>query len=250
MMPMIGITPSPAIDEAPHGTFHRYAISRTYVDAVRSAGGIPVVIPEGETDLPALFERIDGLLLSGGGDIDPARFGEGTVHEKTYGINEERDQFEIAAWRYAVQRDIPTLCICRGIQVMSVAQGGTLIQHIPDALSNPLPHRQHEVGLGRSDLSHDISLTRGDHPLRRIVEQDVLQVNSFHHQAVLTPGNDLEVIATSSDGVIEGMWHPRMGFGLGVQWHPEMLAAEYPIHAALFKVFVEATRRTVSLRSI
>jgi putative glutamine amidotransferase len=248
MKPLIGITPTPTIDKAPHGAFYRYALSRTYVDAVRAAGGIPVVIPECETDLPSLFGRLDGLLLSGGGDIDPALFGDSEIHPRTYGIDDERDQFEIDVWHYAAEHDIPALCICRGIQVMSVAQGGSLIQHIPDAVPHSIAHRQHEVGKSRDDLGHDVEIADGSHPLRQIVNQDRLQVNSFHHQAVLTPGNDLEVVATAADGVIEGLWHPGMSFGLGVQWHPEMLASVYPQQAALFEALVDAATKVTSPR--
>lgn len=246
MKPLIGITPSPSIDDAAHGTFYRYALARTYVDAVRAAGGIPIVIPESETELPNLLERLDGLLLSGGGDIDPALFGDPEVHPKTYGIDDERDAFEIGAWRYAAEHDVPTLCICRGIQVMSVAQGGSLIQHIPDSVSNALNHRQNELGKTRDDLSHDVAIADGDHPLRHIANQDRLAVNSFHHQAVLIPGGDLRIVATAEDGVTEGLWHPGMRFGLGVQWHPEMLAAAHPVHAALFEALVDAATRVAS----
>ncbi len=240
MKPLIGITPSPSVDEAPHGSFFRYALSRIYVDAVQAAGGIPVILPASEWDVTSLLARLDGLILSGGGDIDPAAFGAPHVHPLICGIDEERDRFEIAAWRCAVATDLPALCICRGIQIMSVAQAGSLIQHIPDAVGPAVTHRQHEQGKGRDDVGHPVMLVDGDHPLRRILNRDCLEVNSFHHQAVLAPGNDLEVVATAPDGVIEGLWHPEMRFGLGVQWHPEMLAAAHPAQAALFTALVEA----------
>lgn len=242
MKPLIGITPSPTIDEAPHGTFFRFALARTYVDAIHAVGGIPVILPESERDVSSLLQHMDGLVLSGGGDIDPALFGDSTVHPKTYGINAERDRFEIAAWRYAMENDLPALCICRGIQVMNVAQGGTLIQHLPDPVSPAPAHRQHEIGKGRDELGHEVTFADGDHLLRRLLDMDRLEVNSFHHQAVLTPGRDLAVIAMAPDGVIEALWHPAMRFGLGVQWHPEMLAATWPAHAALFAGLVEAAQ--------
>ncbi len=240
MKPLIGVTPSPSVDSAPHGTFFRYALARTYVDAVHAGGGIPVILPASERDVSSVLGRLDGLVLSGGGDIDPARFGDSTVHPKTYGIDDDRDRYEITAWRHAVQTDLPALCICRGIQVMNVAQGGTLIQHLPDPAPTGVAHRQHELGKGRDDVGHSVIFADGDHPLRRILNRDRLEVNSFHHQAVLAPGSDLEVIATAPDGVIEGLWHPGMHFGLGVQWHPEMLAAAHPAHAALFTALVAA----------
>ena len=244
MKPLIGITPSASLDDAPHGTFFRYALARTYVDAVQAAGGIPVILPESEQDVATLLERLDGLILSGGGDLDPNTFGESEIHPRTYGIDPERDQFEIAAWHYAVEQDLPTLCICRGIQVMNVAQGGTLIQHLPAPGSRDIAHRQHERGKGRDDVGHPVTLADGDHPLRHMLDRESVDVNSFHHQAVLAPGRDLEVIATAPDGVIEALWHPAMRFGLGVQWHPEMLAASFPEHAALFEALVRATDGT------
>lgn len=240
MKPLIGITATPNVDEAPHGTFYRYALSRTYVDAVSAAGGIPVALPESETDLRSLFQRLDGLLLSGGGDIDPTLYGDSHVHSRTYGIDHERDAFEIAAWQYAATHDVPTLCICRGIQVMSVAQGGSLVQHIPDSWPGATTHRQHEIGKTRDDVGHEVTIAGGNNLLRRIVNRDRLEVNSFHHQAVRLPGDGLEVVATAEDGVIEALWHPGMRFGLGVQWHPEMLAARHPKHAALFEALVDA----------
>lgn len=242
MKPLIGITPSPGRDEMPHGTFDRYALSRTYTDAIQAAGGIPVILSVSETDLDSILDRIDGLLLSGGGDIDPVHFNETTVHPKTYGISDDRDAFEMAAFRMAVERDIPTLCICRGIQVMSVAQGGTLHQHIPDDVPGEIGHRQHEHGKMRDDIGHGVRLADGSHLLRSILDRDELEVNSFHHQSVATPGESLKVIATSCDGVIEALWHPGMRFGLGVQWHPEMLAHLDADHAALFSAFIAASK--------
>lgn len=243
MKPMIGITPSPSNDQMSHGTFYRYALSRTYTDAVQAAGGFPVILPESETDLDPVFDRIDGLLLSGGGDIDPVLFNESTVHPKTYGVSEERDTFEIKAFQTAVERDLPTLCICRGIQVMSVAQGGTLHQHIPDNVPGEIGHRQQEFGRTRDELGHTVRLSDGPHLLRSILGKDEMDVNSFHHQSVATPGIHLQVVATSSDGVVEALWHPGMRFGLGVQWHPEMLAHLHADHAALFSAFVAASGR-------
>lgn len=243
MKPVIGITPALSTDEMAHGTFYRYALSRTYTDAIHAAGGIPVILPASEWDSGQVLDRIDALLLSGGGDIDPARFNETTVHPKTYGISDERDAFEIAAFRAAVERDLPTLCICRGIQVMSVAQHGTLHQHLPDDVPDEIGHRQHEQGKKRDDVGHGVRLTNGHHLLRSILGVNELEVNSFHHQAVATPGDHLDVLARSSDGVIEALGHSGMRFGLGVQWHPEMLAHNRPDHAALFYALVGASER-------
>lgn len=225
-----------------HGTFNRYSLSSTYTDAVHAAGGVPVILPESERDVDEILGRIDGLLLSGGGDINPARFSQTVVHPMTYGISDERDAFEIAAFRAAVERDLPTLCICRGIQVMNVALGGKLHQHVPDNVPDAIGHRQHEHGKMRDEVGHQVSLAAGPHLLHPILGKDQIDVNSFHHQAVASPGDNLEVLATSSDGVIEALGHTGMRFGLGVQWHPEMLANTHADHAALFGAFIAASR--------
>lgn len=247
MKPLIGITPSPGIDTMGHGTFYRYCLSRTYVDSVRSAGGTPVILPTDSGELEETLSRLDGLLISGGGDLDPSLYGDNTLHEKTYGVDDERDTYEVQAWLWAVAHDLPTLCICRGIQVMAVAQGGTLIQDISSQTPGAIEHRQHNIGKMRDDVSHSVSIEENN-PLREIVGDAAFDVNSFHHQAVREPGNDLVAIATADDGIIEALWMPEMRFGLGVQWHPEMLAQEFPKHAALFSAFVTEAARVPTIR--
>jgi len=247
MKPLIGISPSPSTDEMGHGTFYRYCLSRTYVDSVRAAGGVPVILPTDTQELGDILPRLNGLLLSGGGDLDPALFGDTEVHPKTYGIDEDRDGFEIEAFRYAAVHDLPTLCICRGIQVMAVAQGGTLYQDIDTQVIGAIEHRQHNVGKMRDDVGHDVTISAGN-PLAEIVGAPTAAVNSFHHQAVKAPGIDLVVIATASDGVIEALWHPGMRFGIGVQWHPEMLSHLHREHAAIFAAFVAESSRVPATR--
>jgi putative glutamine amidotransferase len=224
-----------------HGQFYRYALSRTYVDAIRAAGGVPVILPTDSLDLDDVLPRLNGLLISGGGDIDPALYGDQVVHETTYGIDHERDAFEIKAYQYAANADLPTLCICRGIQVMAVAAGGTLFQDIGSSVPNAMEHRQHNLGKMRDELGHEVTIAGGN-PLHDLIGQDHMMVNSFHHQSVLDPGPSLRVIATASDGVIEALWHPEMRFGLGVQWHPEMLAQEHQQYADIFAAFVGEAR--------
>lgn len=240
--PLIGITPSPGLDQASHGTFYRYSLSRTYTDALRQAGGTPVILPVGAQNVDEILSELDGLLLSGGGDIDPAAFGDSTVHERTYGVDLDRDRFELDAFRWAVANDLPTFCICRGIQSMNVAMGGTLHQHIPDDVPDAIEHRQSTLGKTIGETSHQVTFVAGQHPIRASLGGDTMEVNSFHHQSVGRPADELEVIATSADGVIEALWHPDMTYGLGVQWHPEMLAPTFPQHAQLFDAFVTAIR--------
>jgi gamma-glutamyl-gamma-aminobutyrate hydrolase PuuD len=239
--PLIGITPSLGDASMPHGTFARYTLARTYTDAVSTAGGVPVILPlDGSPE--EVVDRLDGLVLSGGGDIDPTHYGDAAIHPATYGISEERDAFEITVVVAALERDMPVLCICRGIQVLNVALGGTLLQHIPDDVPGEIGHRQQDRGLGRHDLGHTVRLAPGPHLLRSIVNTGTIEVNSFHHQAAGIVGSGLQRVATSDDGVIEALWLPAKRFVLGVQWHPEMIAGTQEDHAALFSAFVEATR--------
>lgn len=123
---------------------------------------------------------------------------------------------------------------------MAVAQGGSLVQDIPSQVTNAIEHKQHHIGKMRDDVSHTVTIAENN-PLREIVDESIFAVNSFHHQSVKDPGQDLEIVAQADDGVIEALWHPAMRFGLGVQWHPELLASHLPRHTALFAAFVAAS---------
>lgn len=238
--PLIGITPSPATHAHRHGTFYTFGLADTYVRAVWQGGGSPVILPW-VPDSPAdILDALDGLILSGGGDIDPSRFGQ-EPHETADRIDDGRDRFEIELMRDAARRDLPTLGICRGIQVMTVAFGGTLHQHVPD-LGTDIEHRQHESGIGQHDPSHIVTLENTPNPVSEMLGVTELMVNSFHHQAPAEVPHPLRVAGRSEDGVIEALWHQGMTFGVGVQWHPEMLAAHHPLHARLFAGLVEAAR--------
>ncbi|MGC4189648.1 MAG: gamma-glutamyl-gamma-aminobutyrate hydrolase family protein [Thermomicrobiales bacterium] len=237
--PIIGITATPSEDVFDHGTFRRYAVANTYVNAVRAAGGIPVILPPGEIDLQAILDTVDGLIFSGGSDIDPAIYGDTDVHEKTYGIDPERDAYELALMNLAYTQDKPFLGICRGIQTMNVALGGTLIQDVPSAVGTDIEHRQQALGKSITDTSHTVTVTEGT-ILADILDDTAVEANSFHHQSVGTPASNVDVIATSADGVIEAIVAPDRHFALGVQWHPEMLAAGHAEHLALFRALVAA----------
>lgn len=239
MKPRIGITPSPSTDDLGYGTFYRFCLSDTYVTSVIAAGGLPVILPTIVKDIEESLAGIDALLLSGGGDLDPARFGDSNMHPNTYGIDDDRDDYEVAAFNLAIQRDLPVLCICRGIQVMNVAMGGTLWQDIADQIPDSLIHRQSALGKTRDDTSHTVTLESGDNPFRAIFGTDSIETNSYHHQSIKEVAADLRLAGTTSDGVVEAIWHPGMRFGLGVQWHPEMLAARRPEHATLFSSLVQ-----------
>ena len=237
--PIIGITATPSDDTFDHGTFRRYALSNTYVNAVRTAGGVPVILPPGESDLQAVLDLVDGLIFSGGSDLDPAIYGETDIHETTYGIDPERDTYELALMSLAYRQDKPFLGICRGIQTMNVALGGTLIQDVPSAIGPEVEHRQQVLGKSTTDTSHTVTITEGT-TLARLIGGTSVETNSYHHQAVGMPAPGVEVIATAADGVIEAIIAPDRHFALGVQWHPEMLAAGHDEHLALFRALVAA----------
>lgn len=195
--PIIGITPSPMDDTQAHGSFHRYAIASTYTEAVEAAGGIPLVIPPQHGNIEQILDTIDGLLLTGGGDIDPAIYGDHHVHEKTYGIHQGRDELELALARQAIERDMPTLCICRGIQILNVALGGTLYQDVADQYSHELSHRQQDRGISKEEPGHEVNVVPGS-LLASIYGTRSVQANSFHHQSLKDVAADLKVVATTS----------------------------------------------------
>lgn len=234
MKPIIGITPSPSEDQFSHGLFYRYALSSNYTEAVEAAGGIPIIIPPQHGNIDEILSVVDGLLLSGGGDIDPQLYGDSSVHEKTYGIHQLRDELEMALTKGAIERDLPVLCICRGIQVLNVALKGTLIQDIGDQYSDQIQHRQHENNIPASEPSHEVRAVR-DSLLGDVYESDTIQTNSFHHQGLKDIGPELRAIGTAPDGIVESVERPASTWMLGVQWHPEMM---FKVHEEHLKPFV------------
>lgn len=241
--PVIGITPSPIEDSQSHGSFTRYATSTTYTEAVEAAGGVPLIIPPQAGNIDEILSVVDGLLLSGGGDIDPVLYGDDTRHETTYGIHPGRDDLELALAREAVARDIPMLCICRGIQVLNVAMGGTLIQDIPGQYSTEIQHAQQNVGIRAEDPGHTVAVTPGS-LLERTYEADKVDVNSFHHQALKDIAPGLAVDAVAPDEIVESVSAGRNRWILGVQWHPEMMFREHPEHLRPFRALVEQSRQS------
>jgi putative glutamine amidotransferase len=248
MKPVIGITPSPSEDKLGHGVFRRYAMAATYTEGVEAAGGIPVVLPPQNGNVEEILDRIDGLLFSGGGDIDPARYGDKNVHEQTYGIDELRDRFELDLFRAAIDRDMPIFCICRGIQVANVALGGTLIQDIASEFGDEIEHRQHAAGYAPPDKSHTVNAEPGSR-LHEIYGVEEIGTNSFHHQALRDVSSELVVIGRAPDCVIEAVERPASTWFLGVQWHPEMMFKEHPEHLKPFEALVRAAAERMSAAS-
>jgi putative glutamine amidotransferase len=199
---------------------HAYLLPRSYIDAVQRAGGLALMLPPDERAREApdeVLDLLDGLILAGGADIDPAAYGE-TVHSETRGTVPERDDFEIALARRALERDLPLLGICRGMQLMNVAAGGTLLQHLPESHG----HHEHRRNPGSFDgADHDVRLTDGSLAARAAGEVHHA-TKSHHHQGVDRIGDGLEVTGWSAiDELPEAFEAPDRRFALGVQWHPE-----------------------------
>lgn len=241
MKPVIGITPSPSEDQLSHGTFTRYAMAAPYVEAVLAAGGVPIVLPPQDGHSRELLDTIDGLLLSGGGDVAPARFGDDIVHSTTYGVSPLRDRFEIDLVNEAIERDFPVLGICRGIQVLNVALGGTLIQDVPDQYQqSDLVHRQNEAGLAPDEIGHEVTIVPDTLLARVAGGVATLGVNSFHHQAIRELAPPLQATACAPDGIVEGVELPTHHFVLGVQWHPELMFVRHREQLKSFAALVQA----------
>lgn len=218
------------------------AVRPTYTHAVAVAGGAPMLIPLqlDRDSLRAVYEQMDGIVLSGGGDIDPVRYGA-ACSPHTASIDEARDEAEILIAQWAVEDDKPLLAICRGHQVLNVALGGTLLQDLRDEAPGSLRHDYSaDEWFGR--LVHDVTITAGSQ-LRDVLSEARLAVNSLHHQALAQVADSLRVVGCADDGIIEGIEHPDRRFILGVQWHPEALVDEHPAMKRLFGALTSAARR-------
>lgn len=243
--PVIGITSALISEEQDYGVMQRHRVSADYSEAVLQAGGLPIILPPQDGTVNQILDLVDGLIFSGGADIDPARYGDTDVHPKTYDISDERDRFEIELLNGAVARDMPVLCICRGIQVLNVALGGSLIQHIDDQVERPLPHRQHEVGIMGTESSHQVTFVEGSLSAS-VFESAAVPVNSLHHQSVAEAADRVQVEGISSDGVIESVSVPGCRFVLGLQWHPELLFKTMPEQLKPFEALVAAAGTPVA----
>jgi putative glutamine amidotransferase len=214
--PVIGVT----LDSEQPGGYSRYpwyAIRQNYADAIVTAGGLPVALPHDASLAAEYLDRIDALVVTGGAfDVDPTLYGDSDRHA-TVTLKEGRTSAELALTNGALARGMPVLGICGGEQLLAVALGGTLIQHIPDAIAGALEHEQTNP---RHEPGHPVAIKSGT-LLHRIVGADAMQVNSAHHQAVRGPGPFAVVNAVAPDQVIEGVEDRRYRFCLGVQWHPE-----------------------------
>ncbi|HSD65447.1 MAG TPA: gamma-glutamyl-gamma-aminobutyrate hydrolase family protein [Vicinamibacteria bacterium] len=231
--PVVGVTLGDGDEAGVH------AMREDYVRSVERAGAVPVVLPPvSPEDVPALLDRLDGVLLSGGVDVDPSLYGQ-DPHPKLGRVHRRRDDFELALTREALRRDRPILAICRGHQVLNVATGGTLVQDIPSLVGGAVRHD----GPGpRWRRAHQVSVTPSSR-LREILGQESASVNSIHHQGVDRLGEGLVVSARCpDDGVVEGLEMPDRAFVVAVQWHPESFWNQDDSFQRLFDAHAGACR--------
>ncbi|MBT3793357.1 MAG: gamma-glutamyl-gamma-aminobutyrate hydrolase family protein [Rhodospirillales bacterium] len=231
--PLIGLTFDR--EEAGHySEFPWYALRENYCTSITNAGGLPVGLPHDVDQVPDFMDALDGLIVTGGAfDVDPALFGVTTRHDSVT-LKPGRTDFEIAITRAALDRDLPILGICGGEQLLNVALGGTLIQHIPDSIENALAHEQPNP---RDEPGHDVEIVLGTR-LHAITHCDSMAVNSAHHQAVDTVGPGIVINARAPDGVIEGIEDPSRKFCFGIEWHPEFELSDGDKN--ILKAFVRA----------
>jgi putative glutamine amidotransferase len=243
--PLIGVTTSEVrvadkVAQTPEGEPPRreMALGLRYASAIEAAGGLPVVLPPlSLAAVEPLLDRLSGLCLSGGPDLDPTAYSE-RRHPRLGPTEPQLDRFELGLARAADARGLPLLAICRGAQALNVVRGGTLHQHLPDdGPGGTLEHRQNEPS---EQPTHEVKVTAST-CLARLVGAGNLDVNSFHHQAAFRLGRGLTAVAWAPDGVIEAVEDARRPFTIGVQWHAECMA-DRPEQAALFNGLVEASR--------
>ena len=243
LLPLIGVTTQTlqAIDGIPEGLPHSVVMNQRYYHAVAVAGAAPVLIPlldEIDT-LRAIYERTDGILIPGGVDMDPTTFGE-SAHEHLGRIDPARDRVEIQLVRWAIEDRKPVLGLCRGLQVINVALGGTLYQDLASEYPNPIKHDYFPTyGFSRDHLAHHVAVEAGSR-LRHALGDALVPVNSMHHQGIKSLASQLVASATAPDGLIEAAESPNGAYVVGVQWHPEVFELSEPSSGELFRDFVQA----------
>jgi putative glutamine amidotransferase len=232
MKPVIGLTTF--YENKPRR--NQTSVSNNYINSVIKAGGLPIMIPiiNDDMDINKYIDMFDGIIFTGGEDVSPILYGENPLKQVTY-ISTDRDTHEIAMFKKAYEKNVPILGICRGIQLMNVALGGTLYQDIDAQIEGALGHGPMENPV--NELYHSVNIQKNS-ILYNIFQTEDLTVNSFHHQSIKDLGTDLRVTALSAEGIIEGVESCQKDFVVGVQWHPEDLTSRYPLFLKLFQKFI------------
>ena len=213
----------------------RYTLPHEYELAVTRAGGLAILLPPVEYLIPQALDRLDGLVLTGGGDISPALYGGNAEHPELYGQSEVRDRFDLALINAALPRQIPLLAICRGMQMLNIAYGGNLHVHLPEVFGDAIAHRSQIPG----PLQHQVSI----HPKSRlsdILGTGSMEIASWHHQAIDHVGKGLQIAATADDGLIEALEIPEHRWCVAVQWHPELASKDQARQEILWRDFINA----------
>ena len=241
MRPIIGITGRPQYIPAAGNPTRAYLTTHTYSDSVKHGGGLPMLLIPVEADqIDHVLDHIDGLLITGGGDVNPERYGA-AAHDTVHGVDDERDEFELELVRRAYARKLPTMAICRGLQVVNVALGGTLVQDLP---SHEGAHGHDVTGEGAYE-PHSEALIEPGCRIAAVIGEGLHRINSIHHQAVEELGEGLVVVGSAPDGTVEAIEHEDTTWPLiAVQWHPEFLGMrDHGESHDLFTAFVEASAK-------
>lgn len=240
MKPIIAVTTYGRCEKELANAWYKehFSLPAMYIDAVRRAGGIPLLLPPGEADLTAVLAIVDGVIVSGGSDVHPDEYQGNSQHPNLTGHDLERDQLELSLVRHLTNGSrLPALCICRGVQVLNVALGGTLHEHVADLHPEDI-HRNAQGGWAMQEVQvQPTSL------LAEVMQATTVVTASGHHQAIKAVAPGLRVSATAADGIIEAVEHRTMPWLLGVQWHPEVTAADDPTQQRLFDELVQEAAR-------
>jgi putative glutamine amidotransferase len=234
--PLVGVTTSITVGQSPERAY----VNSAYLEAVQQAGGVPVLLPPqlSKASLERLVRGLDAVLLTGGGDMDPASFGE-TPHPTLYDVAPSRDALETSVTHMALEKNTPLLAICRGIQVLNVALGGTLYQDVGTEPGTAIQHSQKEA---RDQATHKVTVAPGSR-LAKVLGTDDVEVNSFHHQVIKALGRGLKPVAWAPDKLVEGVeLDDDSRFVVGVQWHPEHLVGGSESARRLFASLIAAAR--------
>lgn len=228
--PLVGVT------TYGRGEKNRFMLPGEYVDAVRRAGGVPLLLPPGDARADEILDIVDAVVFTGGGDADPGLYG-GNHHTTVYMVDSERDGAELRLAARVLELDMPTLAICRGAQMLNICQGGTLIEHLPDEVGESVLHRAPP----REPIHHTVRVEE-DSKLAGILGATDFSCASWHHQAIRRVAKGFRVVARAPDGTIEAMEMRSHRWLYAVQWHPELTAAEDPVQQRLFDALVVAAR--------